>query len=118
MLACVMVFIEKSALETGRKASMWWDFVACFAARANTFYIFQQHLSSIVKKSNNNFLKRAETSIVVIVFKGIVYPTYTVIISYHSFYINQVPKKLYFCQWLSLYNNNISSQCNDTVQKV
>ena len=43
------------------------------------------------------FLKRAKKSFIPIIFKGVLYQvcTYTVTVSYHSLYMNQVPEKFY-----------------------
>lgn len=65
--------------ETGRKASMWRNFIACFAVSTNKFYsywqcIYKLCLSCNVKTIKNNsqiLLKRAERSGIQIFFKDV-----------------------------------------------
>jgi hypothetical protein len=44
------------------------------------------------------FLKRAETAVILIVFKCVLYHVhaFSVTVSHHSLFFNQVPEKLYY----------------------
>jgi hypothetical protein len=58
-------------LESGRKANLWWAFLACFSAK---LYVYYDYLA--MSKSPNqlpNYLKRAKTSVVIIVFSDVLY---------------------------------------------
>jgi hypothetical protein len=78
------------ALETDRKVSLWWALLFCFTASEINIYLQTMFIVFILQcqkstKQLSNCLKRAETSVVLIVFNNVVYHihTYTFTVSYH-----------------------------------
>jgi hypothetical protein len=92
------------ALETGGKASHWWDFLSYFAASANEFHIFLlcTYIVFILQYQKDQInchicVKRSETSVVLIML--MVSSVKSVLILLPSLNMNKIPEKLYIGQW-------------------
>ena len=52
-----------------------------------------------VQNISQNLLERAETRVFPIISKGVLFPSYTVSVSYYLLYMNQVPEDCYMYTW-------------------
>jgi hypothetical protein len=52
-----------------------------------------------VQNISQNLLERAETRVFPIISKGVLFPSYTVSVSYYLLYMNSVPEDCYMYTW-------------------